>query len=458
MASKLFRLSTVTLIIATSLYTIISKIIFDKIYLTSKIIVDEEFHLPLGEAYCQYDFNKWDPKVTTFPGLYLLSTLVFGNFRLCSTYWLRLISFLTSIVNILLYYLIFKIYHRQVAWKNVISAINISLLPPLYFFSHLYYTDVSSIMMTMLLLISARKEYHYLASVFGALAIMMRQTNVIWIGMLFGDYILKQLYMLSSEKTKYLKQVKISTKGVEHLTRKILTKPADILRKIDLQLVLDCLSYLSVLCSFLVFVYFNGSLVVGDKTAHEATIHIVQVFYFATFTLLFGWPHFVSSIVPFIKFSWRNKVFLAFSIAFCLCVVHFNTLIHPYLLADNRHYMFYVWNRLYGKYLFFRYAMIFIYIFAIYGILSKIWDSKDISFPLMYILCTVFVLVMQKLVEVRYYLFPYILFRIQIKKTTPTILALENLTYMAVNAFTLYMFFNKDIIWDTYDYPQRLIW
>lgn len=58
MGTKIFRPSSITLIVATSLYIIISKVIFDKIYATSKIIVDEEFHLPLGEAYCRYDFNK----------------------------------------------------------------------------------------------------------------------------------------------------------------------------------------------------------------------------------------------------------------------------------------------------------------------------------------------------------------------------------------------------------------
>ncbi|KAK9890024.1 hypothetical protein WA026_008831 [Henosepilachna vigintioctopunctata] len=458
MSRQLLRLSTITLLIATVSYLIISKIIFDKIYATSNIIVDEEFHLPLGEAYCQYNFNKWDPKVTTLPGLYLLTSLIFGKWSLCSTYWLRFVSLITSTINVLLFYIFLKLNNKEVPWKNVISAINLSILPPLYFFSHVYYTDVSSIMMTMLVLISAKKEWHYFVSIFGALAIIMRQTNVIWIAMLFGDYILKELYLLSFEKTRYLKQIRIPLESIQTLIRKIVTDPGHILKKTDFQFVLDCSSYLSVIFSFLLFVYLNGSIVVGDKTAHEATIHVPQLFYFATFTLIFAWPHFISCIPQFLKFVWKNKFLFVVLIISSLCIVHYNTLVHPYMLADNRHYVFYVWNRFYGRYNFFRYIMVIIYIFAIYAITSKIWNKYDISFALMLIVCTIIVLVMQKLIEIRYYLFPFILFRLQFKKTHTMILLLENLTYMSINAITLYIFFNKTIMWDTYDYPQRLIW
>ena len=35
---------------------------------------DEWFHVPQTQQYCRGDFKHWDPKITTFPGLYLLST------------------------------------------------------------------------------------------------------------------------------------------------------------------------------------------------------------------------------------------------------------------------------------------------------------------------------------------------------------------------------------------------
>ena len=33
---------------------------------------DEWFHVPQTQRYCRGDYEHWDPKITTFPGLYLL--------------------------------------------------------------------------------------------------------------------------------------------------------------------------------------------------------------------------------------------------------------------------------------------------------------------------------------------------------------------------------------------------
>ena len=35
---------------------------------------DEWFHVPQTQRFCRGEFKYWDPKITTFPGLYLLST------------------------------------------------------------------------------------------------------------------------------------------------------------------------------------------------------------------------------------------------------------------------------------------------------------------------------------------------------------------------------------------------
>jgi hypothetical protein len=32
--------------------------------------MDEIFHIPQAQEYCQGNFRKWDPMITTFPGLY----------------------------------------------------------------------------------------------------------------------------------------------------------------------------------------------------------------------------------------------------------------------------------------------------------------------------------------------------------------------------------------------------
>lgn len=130
-----FTYSTVFLSTFLITYVIVSKLIFDRIYNTASLIIDEEFHFQLGEAYCKYEFDKvaclkvilaklivmfqWHPKITTFPGLYLLSSLLLGAFDLCSTYWLRLTSLFFSFVNLILFYLLLSLNNEKVSFTEV---------------------------------------------------------------------------------------------------------------------------------------------------------------------------------------------------------------------------------------------------------------------------------------------------------------------------------------------------
>ncbi|KAJ3639293.1 hypothetical protein Zmor_002658 [Zophobas morio] len=202
------KLTTVTLVIVLIIFVLISKAVFDKVHLTLHIVVDEEFHLPLGRAYCKFEFDKWHPKVTTFPGLYLLSSLLFGAFDLCSTYWLRLTSLIFSVVNLVLFYWLLSVNNESPPWQNIISSLNLALLPPLYFFSHVYYTDVPSLTMILILFLLSQRGNHYLASIFGLLAVLFRQTNIIWVGMVFACYVLQEIIIIHQKKTK------TSNKGV----------------------------------------------------------------------------------------------------------------------------------------------------------------------------------------------------------------------------------------------------
>ncbi|RZB41092.1 Dol-P-Glc:Glc(2)Man(9)GlcNAc(2)-PP-Dol alpha-1,2-glucosyltransferase [Asbolus verrucosus] len=401
------KYSNVCLFGALGTFAIISKIIFDKIYLTSKIIVDEEFHLPLGEAYCKYEFDKviaslWHPKVTTFPGLYLVSSLLLGTVNLCSVYWLRLISLLFSFINILLFYCLQNM-NNEPSWKNIFSAINLGLLPPLYFFSHLYYTDVASLTMILLLFILSQRGNHYLASIFGICAVLFRQTNIIWVGMVFGSFILKELNAINQKKPRRVSQGVTFKEALQFFKGDLWIT----LRRASLNFWLNATSYGSLLIFFLVFVYLNGSIVV---------------------------------------------------VASSLVIIHFNTLVHPYMLADNRHYVFYIWNRFYGKYFLFRYLMVPIYLFSLFVIISKLWNKRDVTFLLFFIPCTSIVLITQRLLEFRYFFVPYVLFRTQLTNITLQSLLYEFLTYLLLNICTFYLFFTKTIEWDDFDYPQRLIW
>lgn len=216
--------------------------------------------------------------------------------------------------------------------------------------------------------------------------------------------------------------------------------------------------YVITIVIFLVFVALNGSIVVGDKAAHKPVIHIPQLFYFSLFCLVFAWPHFINLIIPFMKYVSKQMLAIFFIIMSMIIIVHYNTLIHPYLLADNRHYTFYIWKRFYQNIIWFRYIITPVYLFGIYAIINSVYNKKDVTFALFYIPCTIVVLILQKMIEVRYFLIPFIFLRSRIYCTSYKLLFMEMFTYLLINFVTLTIFFKKDIYWTDFDYAQKLIW
>ncbi|KAG1668390.1 putative Dol-P-Glc:Glc(2)Man(9)GlcNAc(2)-PP-Dol alpha-1,2-glucosyltransferase [Nymphon striatum] len=102
---------------------------------------------------------------------------------------------------------------------------------------------------------------------------------------------------------------------------------------------------------FLVFLYKNEGIVVGDKSAHEACINFPQLGYFLSFMLVSCLPQMISVdlIKQFFISIWNNVIITTLlTVAACLLIKEF-TYVHPYTLADNRHLTFYVWKWIYER-------------------------------------------------------------------------------------------------------------
>lgn len=140
------------------------------------------------------------------------------------------------------------------------------------------------------------------------------------------------------------------------------------------------------------------------------------------------------------------------SITTMLLVVHYNTTVHPFTLADNRHYMFYVFRHLLRHPLI-KYAAVPVYFYCAWATISafggtsyiqdntrpQISDSVRmehklrynlppppeadapgglrISFVLVWLLATTLSLVTAPLVEPRYFIVPWIIWRLHVHTT-----------------------------------------
>lgn len=113
--------------------------------------MDEIFHVLQAQTYCRGEFRQYDPKLTTPPGLYLISWALHQLGMPCSIGYLRLVNLFVG--SILLPKLCSWIYHRRhpdAKAEDLRLAQCFAIMPLLSFFSLLYYTDLTSTYLVLL--------------------------------------------------------------------------------------------------------------------------------------------------------------------------------------------------------------------------------------------------------------------------------------------------------------------
>uniref|UniRef100_A0A8D8K450 Dol-P-Glc:Glc(2)Man(9)GlcNAc(2)-PP-Dol alpha-1,2-glucosyltransferase n=2 Tax=Culex pipiens TaxID=7175 RepID=A0A8D8K450_CULPI len=449
-----------------AVYSIVTFLLFHLVYNTSKQVIDEEFHLRQGEHYCRGRFHIWDEKITTFPGLYLISGSFLSPFKACSVYFLRLTSAVASIANAYLVYIIRKaVIPRRSDAYLLLESISLATLPPLYFFSHLYYTDVLSVTMVLMMVYFSVREMHNWGALAGFLAILMRQTNVVWVGFVYGSQLVNMTMSvcLAERQAKQKPQPKFGFMDLIPTITTLLERPALILNVLR-DAHSKFLGYELNLAGFVGFLWYNGSIVVGDKTAHVAAVHLPQIFYFSLFFAVFSPSHVLGTIRRIVRFALKRWYVSCFCVGLFLCVIQLNTIVHPYLLADNRHYTFYIWMRFYQRWTFAKFLPVPVYygILVLLGLIlfTRGQGGQTVGFSLLWILATLASVALQQLIEVRYFILPFLVLRLlQTNVQTSTkLLALEVLANVLINAATFYIFCTKAVYWSDYTEPQRIIW
>ncbi|XP_042487263.1 dol-P-Glc:Glc(2)Man(9)GlcNAc(2)-PP-Dol alpha-1,2-glucosyltransferase-like [Macadamia integrifolia] len=157
--------------------------------------MDEIFHIPQAQQYCKGNFKSWDPMITTPPGLYYLSLAHVASLfpgmwcvqpassfsYVCSTAVLRSMNGVLAVIcSILVYEILTHLRPGLDKRKATLYTVVIALYPVHWFFTFLYYTDVASVTAVLAMYLACLRKHYLFSSVLGALAIFIRQTNVIW--------------------------------------------------------------------------------------------------------------------------------------------------------------------------------------------------------------------------------------------------------------------------------------
>eukprot|EP00470_Lotharella_oceanica_P013389 CAMPEP_0170181412 /NCGR_PEP_ID=MMETSP0040_2-20121228/25088_1 /TAXON_ID=641309 /ORGANISM="Lotharella oceanica, Strain CCMP622" /LENGTH=450 /DNA_ID=CAMNT_0010426455 /DNA_START=12 /DNA_END=1364 /DNA_ORIENTATION=- len=399
--------------------------------------MDEIFHVRQAQAYCDGKFYDWDPKITTPPGLYLVAytiarilALVFGqklssSSIFCSLQALRWYNTLLSAVCMVVTLALLRRLHgvdkpskpnSRSPSDVVVHALCLSFFPPYFFCCSLFYTDVGSTAAVLLMILLCRRGFVVGCSIAGAVAILFRQTNAVWVCFAALDRVVSHF-----EKGTLLRRADLPAHvyqpvRLKHIPFTTYHFAIAVFTNIP-SLLLELWSLVALVVAFILAVYFNGGVALGDRDNHVLALHLPQVCYFLGSTLMLqvSWGLTLRHALSILTRSLREAAWcgVGFAVAGSLAAVAVwkFTIVHPFLLADNRHYTFYIWRKLLnglggrGKY-----VAIPLYVVGLWAMQEQLSSSRAGMSRLRQLLLAgaiTVVLVPSPLMEFRYYVTPF---------------------------------------------------
>ncbi|KAJ2793471.1 glucosyltransferase [Coemansia guatemalensis] len=427
--------------------------------------MDEIFHVRQAQHYCQGDFGVWDPKITTPPGLYLISlalqytplAYIMSDRDLCTTEGLRLTNWL---LGLLLFWTIFglvrQLHSTLSAWRTAAGTLTLALFPVSFFFHHMYYTDTGSLLLVLLTYLFSLRRQHCAAGMAGFFALWLRQTNVVWValvGFSAGISWIRQQHRKIAQPEESLSQ------SLWQIVSWIIEQSG---RREEVAAIFKVLApYAVVALAFVIFLAANGGIVLGDKAHHQAGMHVPQLFYFYAYTTAMAAPVVLPILIRRSK-RWETRHLVLgglLAVLMAICVSRF-TMEHPFLLSDNRHYSFYLWKDIYRRHWSIRYLAIPAYIFSVCAVHRAMRSRVSALWQLALALCTAAVLVPSPLLEFRYFTVPYFFARLHMPLAeSRCALSAELCMFVLINAATIWMFLNRPFTWDSEPGSlQRFMW
>ena len=399
--------------------------------------MDEPFHYNQTAAYCHSprNFTHYDPKITTFPGLYLASLALSTP-----------LSYLTTAVDwcslpLLRYYnliwagLAFVLYERvlwhvrpaSTQWRRLLATLQFALLPLSFVYVPLYYTDTISTAAVLLAFYSAVSQpgislhpSHSLLSsplaqlLTALLAVLTRQTNVVWIAYTAG-YIL--VHRSITQHGGGGVRGSESSRSVGGLVESV----GRVLRACDARL----WPYALVGAVFAAFLVWNGgSVVLGDKSNHTFTLHLAQLLYLSlTIAGLFA-IRLVTSTTPATLLSTllnphhrtllTTTATLTALTAATILAVRYTTVLHPFLLSDNRHATFYFARYVLRLRPLLRYGVVPLYVGAMW-VVDGLMGRQPLLLRVGWWVCSGLTVGLTPLLELRYFVLPIVMFMLLVE-------------------------------------------
>ncbi|VDO24106.1 unnamed protein product [Haemonchus placei] len=372
--------------------------------------MDEIFHVRQTRKYCSGNWS-WDPMITTPPALYILG-MPFCGFERYTNSVLIAIAFVG-------FCRFRRLFHEDAVHS---SATAILLFPVLLHSSVLYYTDLLSVSAVSW---GFTLDSSLLSSLTFAVSVLTRQTNIVWAGFSAAARLVRSVDMsrpISSAVSSFLKLS----------------------------------SFIVLAFSFAVFVYINGGIVLGDPTAHHPRLHLAQFLYLALFSCVHAWPQVIPRLRSLLaKFFHPLSGLLAIPVALS---AHYFAFDHPYLLADNRHVTFYLWRWWLADPV--RRVVLTPLFVGSFVFIRDLSNHLSPFVRILFVLCSFAVVVPAHLIEPRYFIVPFVLWRLSAKTSSNKfIIIVELLSQFFVFLAVFLLFIFKPFEWaHEPGVKQRFMW
>lgn len=308
----------------------------------------------------------------------------------CTLGPLRTVNILQAVAcAAVLHALLRRLHPQQGALDRALWTLALCLYPLHFFYTFLYYTDVGALAWLLLAYLLCLQRRYKACALVSAAAVALRQTNAVWAAWLLAGAVLERSLPPGSEVSRL------------PLHRQLGHTLAYCWQHMG-HLLADLWPMALTPAAFALFVVANGGVVVGDRTAHQPTRHGMQLAYCV------GWV--AACLVPVVAAPRRLKgtasSVLTQPLAWAVLVAGLaglatqGIMVHPYLLADNRHYTFYIWRRLLSPG---RYALVPAYAYSAWTIGDLLCEAgRPTLWTLALLTCTAVVLVPAWLLEFRY--------------------------------------------------------
>mgnify|MGYP004704861603 FL=1 len=389
-------------------------------------VMDEKLHFPQLKTIASGDYTTWNDKISTPPGLYYLSLLYakISNSEITLSN-MRYFNFLGGVLLAMLVMLI-RFKNKEAGF----SAVSILLNPLIAIYYSLFYPDVwaSVFIVAAYAVIVWKPKNSYILSaimsaILGSLSVTFKQSNIVWVffmGAVIIDSIVKD-----GKKYKY-------GEGIGDTLTFIKTGLANLTTLIP---------FIIVGVAFFTFVYQNGGVALGDKENQIIVPHLAQICYCVTFIMIFTIPIWISSrtFVDYVNdnlFSISGLMFNAAWIPILYIVIENFTIIHPSMLSDNRHYVFYFIRLLIVREEKARLQLIPVYHFSFYIIWKLFKNNYDNNTPnkrtaasplifYSFMICLSISVMLTPMFDLRYYIVPMIFFRLFVSTISEPVLPIN---------------------------------